>query len=1028
MEKNGKKTIYLLLAASTALMLVNLLMHRAFQQIGNNFDNSRYYIVLLLLPSLILLLASMIMQKFMDISMLKIAFLIYEACTIVIYAYAALSFELWNADNVLYIGGYMLVFNGVIYALMFAGAPSLVYFGILEKIQDIKAGKIKNDLVLTSILNEAAISAGIILIVLLLAWYVSLGFSYMMLAVIIGVAWVVDQSHVLDSRLMVSLKAESKPGGIERGINEQGHSKLKNTLMSFSALFLGIFIGFLWMINLMFFNSSLYPLPLNTRLLIPETINSLLVFEAIILLLNFFGKRLIAKIEQAKNKEMIFATMVVILSATMYLLIHVGTMVFPFRVSELFIPWILVMGTCWVITFGVERLKKSPGAIGSVMLSLLFGLYLGLSITSSPDEDYIPISLIVALAIGASFILISLAITTKKFLRNQDKIAILMNKINNKKRVNKKKLMIDKKKALVPLMIAFMALPVPAMFLSSVNGHASFQLLANVQNYSVFYLASPMTRIDQDYNPGFGFASNSNVNSTVYISAAKGESESFQVVMKPINQKHFSIYSLTFSGFKNEKTNETISADNFKAYRVRYIEALSNLVPDMLEEFYPFVVSDGKNHPLWLTFHVPYNTSAGHYVGNVVLMVDNKTNPFDWNSNPIPVNITVNLKVYNFSLPRIPTLKSNFGISQGNEDDILSEFQSHRMMRWISSLPMPKCTLYQNGSINTMDYNETDAIINKYHAFGTHSFGIYLYPTAVYLEKILPPGMFIVNGVNYTAANYSVSQNFNVTMAEYFNLFETRMKSIKYTDDFGDVHSWFDELFINGHDEIDAKGDDVINDALSDYEWLKNGVNCTIPIMQTGGDGMGKRQDIQDKVDIWCFHTGGSEPNYLSRWKSQGKEAWIYTTCGPRFPSPTLSTAVLATQARAIGWQTFIYNYTHYLIWSVNTVYNARLGDAYQGWSGGRIMYNVPGGFAITTRMELIRDGFEDHDYFVLLNRSLEALVNSNPNDARIPVGNNLLRSVDALMDGYSPTMDYRSFYSLRNQIGSFLEEISIIP
>lgn len=198
----------------------------------------------------------------------------------------------------------------------------------------------------------------------------------------------------------------------------------------------------------------------------------------------------------------------------------------------------------------------------------------------------------------------------------------------------------------------------------------------------------------------------------------------------------------------------------------------------------------------------------------------------------------------------------------------------------------------------------------------------------------------------------------------------------------------------------------------------------TLPIMQTMGDSA----ELEAIVDIICYHTGGQEPEFLHEWQASGKEAWIYTTRGPRFPSPSIQTGAFNLQCRALGWQTFLFNYTHYLIWDVQTPYNEGDGYGYQGWNGGTLLYRGPeDGRYLSTRLENLRDGFEDHDYFVLLNASIEALKIIDPTNPHVGEGMVLQHRITALMNDYIPTMDYRAFQQLRIDIGFLLSDISVL-
>jgi hypothetical protein len=237
---------------------------------------------------------------------------------------------------------------------------------------------------------------------------------------------------------------------------------------------------------------------------------------------------------------------------------------------------------------------------------------------------------------------------------------------------------------------------------------------------------------------------------------------------------------------------------------------------------------------------------------------------------------------------------------------------------------------------------------------------------------------------------------------------ESYLKSKTYLDWFGTNVSWYDEVYLTGEDEVDAHGGSDLTDAIAEYKWIKDAANATLPIMQT----MGENAELEAVVDIICFHTGGYEPENIRPFlaASPGHDVWIYTTCGPRFPHPTIATYGFATQSRALAWQCFIYGYSHYLIWDVATPWNAGNGYGYQGWNGGSLLYAVPGGYALSTRMEMIREGFEDYEYFTLLARAPQ----STERDG-------LLARVSGLMDGYVPTMDYRTWRALRADIGTFL-------
>ena len=217
----------------------------------------------------------------------------------------------------------------------------------------------------------------------------------------------------------------------------------------------------------------------------------------------------------------------------------------------------------------------------------------------------------------------------------------------------------------------------------------------------------------------------------------------------------------------------------------------------------------------------------------------------------------------------------------------------------------------------------------------------------------------------------------------------------------------------------------VIANAINWYDYLHQTLNMTLLIMQTMGDDSA---GLRSATDIWGYSTGGGKPVDFQLWRAEGKPIWIYTTKGPDFPAPSIQTGNFGLQLRALGWQTFIYNYTHYMLWDVKDFTNEADGSAYQGWSGGSIMYpGVNGTIYLWSRMELLRDRFQDHDYLVLLQRTIAELNQINPTSPLIAQGNQLMQQIIGLMNGYMPTMNYLQFYALRNDIGTYLSENSIL-
>lgn len=157
------------------------------------------------------------------------------------------------------------------------------------------------------------------------------------------------------------------------------------------------------------------------------------------------------------------------------------------------------------------------------------------------------------------------------------------------------------------------------------------------------------------------------------ISAAKGESEGFQLVICPIaNQerdvhylsdekeqgtgslqsKRVEIHTVTAGGLVHAESGFTIPPDRIDLHLVDYIRTVPAQYPVMHVGEWPdplvplagFEVANPDCQPVWVDVHVPHDAPAGQYAGSVTVR------------GPHDVRIEVALKVHDFALPETPTL------------------------------------------------------------------------------------------------------------------------------------------------------------------------------------------------------------------------------------------------------------------------------------------------------------------------------------------------------------------------------------
>ncbi len=150
----------------------------------------------------------------------------------------------------------------------------------------------------------------------------------------------------------------------------------------------------------------------------------------------------------------------------------------------------------------------------------------------------------------------------------------------------------------------------------------------------------------------------------IAIKAAKNEFESFIVVVNP---KHdVNDFEIEVDDLEMKKGSQEISDKNITIRKVEHVQV--NIPTDYYSEvgMYPdplplvgeqTKLTANQNNAFWVTVKVPSGATAGDYTSKVTL----KAEQSDWE-----VEIPLNLKVWNFELPKEATMRSGFGIDMNN--------------------------------------------------------------------------------------------------------------------------------------------------------------------------------------------------------------------------------------------------------------------------------------------------------------------------------------------------------------------------
>jgi hypothetical protein len=995
--------------------------------ISNNYDFIGLFSLYVFLPAPIFVLGLIFLQKWIRPQLLLISVLVLELGVIFAGGIIALEFNIYNGDSLMYIVAYFIVYYPVLYSAIVAGGLGILYLSTILMIDAMRNSAPDSKHIINRLYSAALLVAGLSLVGIWIAINYSFGLHLFYWGIILGLAPIID-AWKTGKDAIIQADAISPDQGTSEICPKTlpilwTSSRLKNVLMEFLCFLLAFLWGYLW--NFDFFrivdmngeeNVSMFYL-LNARTSIQEAEITLLVFLICGVLIQPVSKRIHAKLALSPHLEAILGGATVLGTMILWRILALGRLIFPFRINTLLYPWIFLLAVGWLVHFWGRRDRRSPGLIGIQISSGALAIWSALIL--SPETDLaaeILESLIwTAIGITAVIYLLNFKLLKRNPAQHSDQSASI-------NRYNMNIISFRAKRIMTGIAMMVLVL-VPSISIGViVTDSDGYQLLANVDNHAIFYLADPTSRISEDFKPRFGFSDYNNPNSTINLAAAKNEYEAVQIIMRPVNQKSFTIYNIQFSGFTHTQSAATIGAGNFSAYIVEYIPELANIVADRLVPFYPIGVSKFVNLPFWLNFYIPSDAAPGDYTGIVTFTVDNKTDPNEWYTT-MPVTFEIHMHVFDFRLPTTPSLKSNFGFWTGKFDQVIELYAPHRMMHW-SFAHYPTCSLNLDGTVASINFTSLIDEVTRIHAYGTRTIGIH---AGGYNQIIPTPGVTLNSGF-YTQANFTNAPEYDLAMTTYYAQLTAFLRNQTDLDEFGRNRSWFDEFYINGYDEIQARPQDVIDRTMAEYDWLKNTINCSLPLMQTVMGELDGKYYILDNVDIICWHTQGKELPFIEDAKQQGKQIWIYTTRGPRFASPSIATSGMATQVRALGWQCFVYNYSNYLIWDIATPLNARGGYGYQGWNGGTLLYAAPTemGYYQSTRLELIREGFEDYEYFHLLQTGYHQWQQSHPGQSNATF-EGLLTRINHLFTFYQPEMDYREFQSLRREIGFALEMVSPI-
>jgi len=485
----------------------------------------------------------------------------------------------------------------------------------------------------------------------------------------------------------------------------------------------------------------------------------------------------------------------------------------------------------------------------------------------------------------------------------------------------------------------------------------------------------------------------------------KGDVEAVQVMITA--KKDIAKFNLTAGELTLVGGEDTIPVENIEVLAERYIEVtapsskpktasmFSGWYPDALVPIASYVgrrennIKKDNNQGIWLNITIPQDATAGTYQGTCVLKLDS-----------ISVNLPLEVKVYDVAMPTTVHARTAIDIWY---DQILrgelSEDEEGNTIEWssiyydylLSKRITPQCTLLikeniPDGASYTPYVEEMVAIAQDeripcfkmpYKATSVPEIGSVVDSTVLV-------GLLTAMAEKNIQLRLGGDGNTNLFEKAYIYLGSiidepgvSKLPAVRYCD-----------LAITN-----AKKD--VAELLNDYPDLKASCLAIPHLVTTRINDSYAGDEEQGGVQTWCCEAQnwGSNVTQIKERResterySQGEGFWIYLTCNSNNPYPSLQLDDNLMGVRTIFWMNYNYNISGLLFWNsvyysqhaqgesiTRDVWNNPLswdnanGDGHLLYPGSRYGLYTP---ISTLRLESMRQGTEDYEYFYMLGEAL---------------------------------------------------------
>ena len=496
----------------------------------------------------------------------------------------------------------------------------------------------------------------------------------------------------------------------------------------------------------------------------------------------------------------------------------------------------------------------------------------------------------------------------------------------------------------------------------------------------------------------------------VRVAAAANEVEAVQVLLRPtvdLASARVSCSSLRLGKWFGLRTAAVIPSDAVEIFRVGYVPVVrvKDVVgcaddwPDTLlpqdakpASFAPAELKAGENVPFWVRVKVPKGTPPGKYKGRLSISAERANGGVSVSAVPFEV------EVYGFEMPDKMTCRTAFGMYTDSIDRYhrlktrehkkqvygyyFESLSAHHVSPYNYTPGVSWKTVWRNGE-PVIDWSEWDAAMeDARNRYGFTDFRI----SSLGLGGGNEAGSFqgSVPGLGMKSSHPDYEKH----IAKYLKAVETHFRE----------KGWLKDAYVYCYDEPRHSADKHVKNALALVAKYAPGLDrlLTAPV----------RKALIGGPNIWCpiardLHMPGSAER-----RAAGDRFWWYVCMFPKPPYPSLFIDHPGVDLRVWLWQSWREEIEGILIWNTTwwtsalaypdrnhpqnpyldtTAWSPRYPGVGNSNGDGRFFY--PPAHACeafdegkeigpvlerpveTIRLEYVRDGIEDFEYFAILKK-----------------------------------------------------------